>query len=75
MGPFDFKPPEIKLENTILGDMTKEIKASQRETDRKIDQLREDNAKSGREAFRVAVAALIVSSLTLLATILFGILR
>ena len=46
-----------------------------RETDQKLEQLREASEKSDARTFRVAVAALVVSALTLLATVLFGLLK
>lgn len=66
---------EIPYEDTFLKDLADDVKAGQDETAKKIDALREENRRSGRQAFLIAVASLIVSTLTLLATVLFGLLR
>ena len=66
---------EISYEDTFLKDLADDVKAGQDETAKKIDALREENRRSGRQALLIAVAALIVSTLTLLATVLSGLLR
>ena len=67
--------PDLSYKNTILNEMAEDIKSSQRETDHRIEEFRSEIRDSGRSTFRVAVAALVVSSLTLIATVLLGLLR
>ena len=72
---FNYDVADFGYEDTMLKEMAEDIKGPMRETDQKLEQLREASEKSDARTFRVAVAALVVSALTLLATVLFGLLK
>lgn len=67
-------PPElskdrIDYEDTVLKDFADEIKAVQVETNRQLSKLIEENRKSDLISRRLVAATLIVSALTLIATV------
>lgn len=66
----EIDPPDY--EDTIFKDLAEDIKASQEGIASQINALAEENRKSSARSAAVSIAAFIVASLTLIATIYFG---
>lgn len=69
---FSFEPPEIKpidYEDTIFKDMANDIISSQSQIENKLDNMVQENKKSSKTSFKIALWTLILAILTLIATI------
>lgn len=69
---FSFKPPEINpidYEDTIFKDMANDIISSQSQIENKLDNMVQENEKSSKTSFKIALWTLILAILTLIATI------
>jgi F0F1-type ATP synthase assembly protein I len=62
--------PEYDYSDTALKDLADDINASQKETEKQLHILIEENRKSERESKRFLLATLIVGILTLVATVI-----
>lgn len=72
---FDYpkiEPPKfetVTYEDTMLKDMANDIVASQSKIEDKLDNMIDENKKSGKTSFKFALWTLLIALLTLIATI------
>ena len=69
------EPWEFNYDESIQKEVVDHILPDIRAVNQKVEEMRAASEKSDARTFRVAVAALVVSALTLLATVLFGLIR
>lgn len=68
--PSDVSKERLDYEDSLFSDLAKDIKAVQLETNRQLQLLVEENRKAEKFSRKIIVATLIVSILTLLATVI-----
>lgn len=68
LSPDDFDPPDY--EDTFFKDLADDIKSSQQETNRKIDDYIKKSEKTGKITIVISIITLIVAALTLAATVI-----
>ncbi|MDD3747612.1 MAG: hypothetical protein PHD70_14210 [Anaerostipes sp.] len=65
----DMEIPETHYEDTFFSDMAEDIKSSQDKTTEQLNILIDENRKSEKSNRRIVIATLVISILTLIATV------